>query len=172
MPGLNNLFNTLTGRGINNKDAHGETRLLKAVRQGSLNEVKRLLKNGADPETRDARGLTALHIAAYWGETDIVEALIKAGADVNSDNGKGWTPLHAAALSGGLRCRKEIIALLIKAGADGDKTDGHGWSPRNYMQLWEENTAAAEKLKEYMAMKQANGQNTASLQRHKPPAPQ
>lgn len=171
MPGLNNIFNTLTGRGIDNRDARGETRLLKAVRQGSSNEVRRLLRGGADPNAADEQGMTPLHIAAYWGETDIVEALLKNGADPNKDNGKGWTPLHAAALSGGLKSRKEIIELLLKAGAKDDRQDPNGWSPRDYMLLWEENAAAAEKLKEYMTMKQGSGQSANRQPPKKPPAP-
>jgi len=151
MSGLNNLFNSLTGNGINKRNAEGETKLYRAARSGNAGEVKRLLKDGADPDAADAHGLTALHQAAYWGETEIVEMLIKAGADVNAENkGKGWTPLHSAAVSGGQRSRGEIIKLLCDAGAKEDAKDKHGWTPADYMALWDQNAAAAERLKKNM----------------------
>lgn len=151
MSGLNNLFNSLTGNGINKRNPQGETKLYRAARSGNAGEVKRLLKDGADPDAADAHGLTALHQAAYWGETEIVEMLIKAGADVNAENkGKGWTPLHSAAVSGGQRSRKEIIRLLKDAGAKDDGKDKHGWTPADYMALWDQNAPAAERLKKNM----------------------
>lgn len=151
MTGLNDFFNALTGRGkANKKDPSGETPLYRAARAGSVKEVKRLLRAGADPNTRDADGLTPLHQAAYWGETEIVALLLKAGAKVDADNGLGWTPLHSAAISGGLRTRKAIIDMLLEAGAKPDVRDKHGWTPCDYMTLWDENAAAAEKLKAHM----------------------
>ena len=151
MLGLNNIFNTLTGNGVNKRNDDGETRLYRAARSGNIKEVKRLLNNGANPDVPDAHGLTPLHQAAYWGETEIVDLLIKAGANVNAENkGRGWTPLHSAAVSGGMRSRKDVIDLLRKAGAEETPKDKHGWTPADYMQLWEENAAAAEKLKLYL----------------------
>lgn len=158
MLGLNDIFNALTGRSVDRRDERGETPLYKAVRSGSLREVKRLLRNGADPEIADEKGMTPLHVAAYWGETDIVEALLKAGASPNADSGSGWTPLHAAAVSGGMRSRGDIIGLLQAAGAVTDRKDKNGWTPQDYMMLWEENAAAAEKLKAYMALQNDAGQ--------------
>lgn len=152
MPGLNNFFNSLTWKRINKKDPAGETLLYKAARSGSIREVRRLLQAGADPNAKDTNGLTALHQAAYWGETEIVELLLKAGAKVDADNGKGWTPFHSAAISGGLKNRKAVIDLLVKAGAKNDVKDKYGWTPVDYMTLWEQNAAAAEKLKVYLGL--------------------
>lgn len=115
-------------------------------------EVKRLLRNGANPNDSNAQNLTALHMAAYWGETEIVELLLKHGARADVDNGKGWTALHSAAISGGLKSRKNIIAMLLTAGAALHKPDQHGWTAQDYMQLWENNAAAAEKLKQYLGL--------------------
>ena len=151
MLGLNNLFNSITGNGINKRDKNGETRLYRAVRSGNIKEVKRLLKDGADPNVADNHGLSPLHQAAYWGETGIVEALLKAGASVHAENGgKGWTPLHSAAVSVGMHARKDVINLLVKAGAKDDAKDKHGWTPKDYMILWERNEAAALKLKDFL----------------------
>lgn len=161
VPGLSGFFNSLTGKGVNKRDGNGETRLYKAVRQGSVNEVKRLLKSGANPNIANADGLTPLHQAAYWGETEIVEMLLKAGAEVKADNGKGWTPLHSAAISGGRKVRAAIIALLTAAGADEDVKDKHGWTPQDYMLLWEQNAQAAEKLKEFLGLGNAHAPENA-----------
>lgn len=151
MPELHNLFNSLTGRGgkRNKKDECNEA-LYHAAKNGSLNKVKELLKAGADPNVQNEHHLTPLHQAAYWGELEIVELLLEHGARIDLDNGKGWTALHSAAISGGLKTRKEVIEKLIEHGADAKKVDKHGWTPEDYMTLWEENAAAADKLKKYL----------------------
>lgn len=161
MPGLNKLFNTLTGKGSNNRDHRGETALFKAVRAGSLREVRRLLAQGADPNIVDATGTTPLHIAAYWGENEMIKALIKAGAATEARDETGATPLHIAALSGGARAHGRTIALLIASGARQDVVDTHGWTPADYMQLWEKNAAAAEKLVAYRGLKKNRPDKTA-----------
>lgn len=167
MLGLNNLFNSLTGHGIDKRDKQGETRLYRAVKNGDIRTVKKLLRDGADPNAANNHKLTPLHHAAYWGETEIVEALLKAGADVNIHNGKGWTALHSAAVSGGMKGRRKVIELLRKAGAADDVKDKHGWTPADYMLLWEENAAAAEKLKQFLELPTG----LTFKQPPKPPAP-
>ena len=152
MLGLNNLFNSLTGHGINKRDRNGETQLFRAVKNGDIRTVKKLLRDGANPNAENNHKLTPLQHAAYWGEGAIVEALLRAGADVHHDNGHGWTALHSAAVSGGMKSRKDVIEQLKKAGAKDDVKDKHGWTPKDYMSLWEENAAAAEKLKQFLSI--------------------
>lgn len=166
MPGLHNLFNTLTKYHAK-RDDHGNTPLYKAAKEGSLSKVKSLLKAGADPNAMNEHHLTPLHQAAYWGETEIVELLLQYGAKVNADNGKGWTPLHSAAVAGGLKARKKVIEILLGNGADAKKPDKHGWSAEDYMALWEANVEAAEKLKKYMEMLEG----FISSNSKQPPAP-
>lgn len=162
MAGFNDIFNSLTGKGINSRDKNGETKLYRAVRSGSFREVRQLLRAGADANVVNAQGLTPLHQAAYWGETEIVQALLQHGAKADADNGEGWTPLHSAALSGGAKNRQAIIDLLTQHGAKDDAVDKNGWSPRDYLQLWEENAPAAEKLRRFLA---------AEMGKAHPPAP-
>lgn len=151
MLGINKFFNSISGNGIDKRNKLGETKLYRAVRSGNVKEVKRLLRDGADPDIADSHGLTPLHQAAYWGETEITALLLKAGANVNAENnGKGWTPLHSAAVSGGMVSRRDVIELLVDAGAKADTKDKHGWTPKDYMVLWEQNEAAAEKLKQFL----------------------
>lgn len=166
MLGLNNLFNALTKNGVDKKDGNGETRLYKAVRQGSVKEVKKLLHDGADPNIPNAEGLTPLHQAAYWGETEIVALLLKAGAKCHADNGSGWTPLHSAAISGGRKIRSAIIELLLGAGAKDDIKDKNGWTPNDYMALWAQNADAAQKLKEFLGLGNSSApENSRSAKR-------
>lgn len=148
---LHDVFNFISFHHAD-KGATVDTPLCKAVRQGSLREVKRLLKDGADPNECNSNHISPLHQAAYWGETEIARLLLKHGADPNLDNGKGWTPLHSAALSGGMKARGDIIEMLLEAGANLEKQDKLGWTPQDYMKLWEENAEAAQKLKEHHDM--------------------
>jgi hypothetical protein len=168
---LNSFFNSLAGGGIDKRNAAGETRLYRAVRDGNAAAVKKLLRAGADPDIPDNRGMTPLHQAAYWGEAGITGMLLQAGAAPNVDNGKGWTPLHSAALAGGMKSRGDIIRRLKAAGAKEDIADKHGWTARDYMQLWEENAHAAEKLKHLAG--QDSGGAIAPEGQHgaQPPAP-
>jgi ankyrin repeat protein len=163
MLGLNNLFNSLTGNGINKRNKDGETRLYRAVKNGDIKTVKRLLKDGADPNIPNAHKLTPLHHAAYWGESEMVDLLLKAGADVKADNGRGWTALHSAAVSGGMKARRKVIDLLKKAGARDDVKDKQGWTASDYMLLWEENAVAAEKLKQFLQI--PNGLSPARVEK-------
>ncbi len=79
MLGINKFFNQLSGNGVNKRNKQGETKLYRAVRSGNIKEVKKLLRDGADPDIADAHGLTPLHQAAYWGEGEITALLLKAG---------------------------------------------------------------------------------------------
>jgi ankyrin repeat protein len=166
---IQDLFNALTGRNINKKDDNGDTRLYLAARAGSIGDVRKLLRAGADPNIANGRGLTPLHQAAYWGETEIVELLLKSGAKADADNGCGWTPMHSAALAGGMQSRADIIARLKKAGARDDAPgDQNGWTPADYMTLWEHNAAAAAKLRDYAALDHARPDGKGGTQK-KPP---
>jgi ankyrin repeat protein len=171
MLGLNHLFNSLTGHGINKRDRQGETSLFRAVKNGDIRTVKKLLRDGADPNAENNHKLTPLQHAAYWGESEIVELLLKAGADVHHDNGHGWTALHSAAVSGGMKSRKKVIDLLKKAGAKDDVKDKHGWTAADYMLLWAENAVAAEKLKQFLSIPVGLAAPKTAKPAAPPPAP-
>ncbi|APU13580.1 MULTISPECIES: ankyrin repeat domain-containing protein [Actinoalloteichus] len=102
-----------------------DTLLLNAVRRRGTEEVRDLLRDGANPGTRDASGLTALMIAAGNGDAETVGVLIGAGADVyTTDTGAGGTALHKAVQRGDLA----TVRMLVEAGAFIDAvciTTGH-----------------------------------------------
>jgi hypothetical protein len=87
--------------------------LLSAVRAGDVDEVRRLLACGANPQHGDGRE-TPLHAAARRGPLALVEALIAGGALEWHTDGAGRTPLDVARRSRA-RQRAEIVALLDRS---------------------------------------------------------
>ena len=92
----------------------GETALMLAVREGSMEALSVLLNaRGIKFDLRAKNGDTALMIAAFKKNRPAVESLLAKGAQVNND---GWTALHYAAAGG----ETEIVELLIKRSAEVD----------------------------------------------------
>jgi ankyrin repeat protein len=83
--------------------------------EGSLQEVKRWLAEGADVNA--VRGRTPLQVACGCGNYEVVRLLLQAGADPNKGS-RRETPLIAAALGGKSNLR--IMKLLIEKGAEAD----------------------------------------------------
>ena len=93
----------------------GAALLVTASKNGNMDKVRRLLANGADPDSADENHLTALNWAAYHGYQGIVEALVESGADVDSNwNSEKWTPLMNATGTG----HNAIRDYLVDHGAD------------------------------------------------------
>ena len=104
------LDTALEGLGAQSPDEQ----LCFAVVRGNEEEVKRLLKEGADPNGKDRFGGCALEGAADGGFTGIVRLLIDKGADGNSRGTLGGTPLILASAKGHL----EVVRLLLESKAD------------------------------------------------------
>jgi ankyrin repeat protein len=66
-------------------------KLIKAAKEGRLEEVTRLLDRGADINAKDKDGDTAIIGAAFWGHLDVVTLLLEKGADINAKNKDGET---------------------------------------------------------------------------------
>jgi uncharacterized protein len=107
-------------------DGSAETALHYAAWVGDLDEVRRLIEAGADPDLTDSIGETPLHGAAASGRVDVVAYLLSVGArhDLH-ERTLGLTPLHWAASHGCL----ETLKILIEAGADAAAEDHHGKMP-------------------------------------------
>ena len=87
-----------------------------AAQDGDIEEVKRLLKEGYQPNLFDELGKTPLHYAAMSGHLDVMNVLLAAGADVNAHDESviGDTVLGDVASN----CSFEVAKTLIDAGAD------------------------------------------------------
>ncbi|XP_061181464.1 ankyrin repeat and MYND domain-containing protein 2-like isoform X1 [Saccostrea echinata] len=101
-----------------------EQKLLDAIVNGNLDEVRTLLK---DPDVRvdftDETGMTPLQHAAFRGHKEMVELFLANGANVNSDKHENsYSTLMFAALSG----NAEVTRLVLEAGAKVDHVNSVG----------------------------------------------
>jgi len=69
------------GASLNERDEHGMTPLLSAVMIGSVDRVRTLLEQGADPNCTASDGTTALWLAEDdFGLTEVAQVLRQFGA--------------------------------------------------------------------------------------------
>ncbi|MFJ9828051.1 HEAT repeat domain-containing protein [Streptomyces sp. NPDC101160] len=88
-----------TGRGAELGAGHGAelgAELVAAVRAGDADGVRRLLDNGADPNTPTDNGLPVLCLAVEAYDAPVAGALVGAGADQDRELPDGTTPLLRA----------------------------------------------------------------------------
>lgn len=106
------------------------TPLMLAARDGQVDEIRRLIAEGADVNATNKSGVTALHCAIFFSEnTDAALALLDAGADINAVDKKGWSPLLFATYKGRPRA---FIEELLKRGAYPEGCADDGTSPMMY----------------------------------------
>ncbi|KXZ42313.1 hypothetical protein GPECTOR_163g141 [Gonium pectorale] len=93
----------------------GGTPLHAAARRGDVEEVRALLRAGADKDAQDEGEWTPLHRAAENGHVVAVRALLQAGANTDArDSTNQNSPLYLAAQNGHV----EVVKALLQAGAD------------------------------------------------------
>ncbi len=85
----------------------------------SLEEIKELLKKGADVEAKDKDGRTALMWAAISRKLDVVKCLVEHGADLEAKDEDGYTALVREAKYGNLGA----VKCLVEQGADLEAKD-------------------------------------------------
>lgn len=95
---------------------------MEAAQVGTLAQVRRLVRAGADVNAATTDGFTPLMLAVGHGSLEITEYLINQKADVNRRNEVGQTALMIAALEG----NKPIIDRLVVAGAEVHAVDHEG----------------------------------------------
>jgi ankyrin repeat protein len=97
--------------------------LFEAAEKGNVEQVKRLIANGANVNvTADAHPVkwTPLIAAASGGHAQVVKVLLANGAEVNATDSYGFTPLYYALWTDG-NDSEEIVKALIAGGADVNK---------------------------------------------------
>lgn len=110
-----------------------------AVRENRIDDVKELLREGADVNAQDMfGGNTGLHWAARHGEAAMARLLIDNGANPNARNDEDETPLHWAAAEG----RKEIVVMLIAHGAKVNAAAAGGETPLRWAEAHKQDEIA------------------------------
>ena len=89
-----------------------EVKGLRACQEGMIEEVKRLLDEGMDPDTMVFH-IPLLSWACLRGRLEVVRVLLHAGASVNP-NTTSWPPVLSACKARNL----PLVRLLLEAGAD------------------------------------------------------
>ena len=118
------------GMKVNMVENSGKTPLLCACCDGyRLDNIKTLIKQGADIHQIDSDGCTALHYAARFAKSEIIEYLLSLGMKVNVVENSGQTPLMCACYDGGCL---DNIKTLIKQGADIHQINNNGWTALHY----------------------------------------
>jgi ankyrin repeat protein/beta-lactamase regulating signal transducer with metallopeptidase domain len=88
--------------------------LHQATKDGDIEQVKRLIAEGADTSALDDRDCTPMYYAALYGRKEIVEVFLANGADVNDRDDVGYTLLYPAIWSNDI----DTIRIMLENGAD------------------------------------------------------
>ncbi|MBK6674845.1 MAG: ankyrin repeat domain-containing protein [Proteobacteria bacterium] len=91
----------------------GTTTLHEAAYAGDAEQVRKLVKAGADVRAANLFGATPLMLASVTGHLDVIRLLLEAGAPADATNAEGQTPLMVVARTGNVEAAK----LLLKKGA-------------------------------------------------------
>ena len=123
-PDQGELFTLVSSYGVPPPDVEAVSArlvyLCRGDRGGNPDEIKRLLRLGANVDFQDAQGKTALHRASKAGFTVTMGILLEHRASVNIEDAKGETPLFDAIRSTIKNAdrKAEAIRVLIQARAD------------------------------------------------------
>ena len=99
---------------LNVRDEEGQTALMYAVDDIDSNNIKCLIRNGADLDVKDPFGKTALAKAAMFDKVKKVRLLADYGADLNICDIRGRTILMDFAS----RSNVDMVDFLARKGAD------------------------------------------------------
>ena len=91
----------------------GATPLHVAAYYDRVDEVERLISEGAPIDAKNVKGATPLHFAAKRGNLRAVQSLLAHKADANAYDGLGFSPLYYATQE---RKLPVIRFLLAKTG--------------------------------------------------------
>ncbi|KAI2654495.1 Kinase D-interacting substrate of 220 kDa B [Labeo rohita] len=112
-------------REVDTRSESGQTALMLASEQGSLEIVQELIRRGANVNLDDIDCWTALISAAKEGHTEVVKELLENNANVEHRDMGGWSALMWAAYKG----RVEVARLLLEKGANPNITGQYSVYP-------------------------------------------
>ena len=102
--------------------------LLSVAESASVEEIVRLVQEGADVNAADEYGRTPLMYAAeYNPNPDVSRFLIEKEANVNAASAGGRTPLMYAAEK--YNFNPDVLRFLIDKGANVNAASADGWTP-------------------------------------------
>jgi ankyrin repeat protein len=86
----------------------------KAIHDGDIEQIKRLIKAGFPLDKRDSSKRTALHIAAFQSHDEMLKLLVEAGGDINALEYMRYDVITIAAVANDA----ELLKLAISLGGD------------------------------------------------------
>lgn len=124
----------------------------KAITNEDINEIKILLKKGADINSDYILGQTPLHSAIRIGRSvSFIKDLLELGADPNiKEKMEGRTPLFDAAWSE----NEPLVSILLDYGANPNISDKDKWTPL-FCSAWRGHVSITKTLISYGANKGA-----------------
>lgn len=118
------LYLISKGAVIDLKNKLNVTALMSAVysirpnyKQHNIKIIKKLLKNGANPDIKDIYGWSAFHIACLWGHEKAVIEILKYNPNIESINNSNQAPIDSAII----HKHQTVIEILLELGAEAEK---------------------------------------------------
>jgi len=102
--------------------------LLTASAEGHVNQIRWLIKNGADVNVTTSDGATALHFAVGNDKAEAVRVLLEYKPNMDVLSSYSESPIHIAVKKNNM----EIAEILARAGANLNIKDRHGATPLHY----------------------------------------
>lgn len=109
---------------VNSADTRGQSPLLIATWNNSIDIAQLLIEAGADVNQKDRIQDSPYLVAGAEGRNEILVMTLANGADLKSINRYGGTAIIPAAEKGHL----EAVKLLLDAGADPNHVNRLGWT--------------------------------------------
>eukprot|EP00051_Salpingoeca_urceolata_P027516 m.481814 g.481814 ORF g.481814 m.481814 type:complete len:641 (+) comp22335_c0_seq1:310-2232(+) len=118
---------------LNEQDDQGMTALCWAAHHGHVDQVRMLLRRGANAEQCNQTGKTAVHFAVCNAEPDCTVALLRAHPSAIAERDEeGRTPLHIVCSHGSLATARVLMAAYQQAA-----TTSHGIDYACPVQCWD-----------------------------------
>uniref|UniRef100_A0A3P9M8U1 Kinase D-interacting substrate 220b n=1 Tax=Oryzias latipes TaxID=8090 RepID=A0A3P9M8U1_ORYLA len=103
---------------VDGRSDNGQTPLMLAAEQGSLEIIQELIRRGANVNLDDVDCWSALISAAKEGHVEVVKELLENSAYIEHRDMGGWTALTWASYKG----RVEVAEVLLEHGANPNTT--------------------------------------------------